>query len=140
MDMTGTAAALCCISTTTLLSGCTPVKTIQTTLVKGKLLVDKAMFTESKFVIVNSESLKVPVYLSQVDNDSYRAFLMVCTHKSCELRPTGSFLSCPCHGSEFSNSGEVLKGPAMDALSEYKVELNNLKIEIDLNKTVHYGK
>jgi len=98
------------------------------------------MFSESKFVIVNNETLKVPVYLSQVGNDSYRAFMMVCTHKACELRPTGTFLSCPCHGSEFSNTGKVLKGPAMDALNEYRVELNAQKIEIDLNQTLNHGK
>jgi len=140
VDVTGTAAALCCVPAAVLLDGCTSVKTIQTTVVKGKLIVDQALFSESKFVIVNSESLKVPVYLSQVDNDSYRAFLMVCTHKACELRPTGPFLSCPCHGSEFSNTGEVLKGPAMDVLNEYSVELNDPKIVIDLNETVNHGK
>ncbi|MBL4657060.1 MAG: Rieske 2Fe-2S domain-containing protein [Flavobacteriales bacterium] len=140
MDVTGTTAALCCVPAAVLLDGCTSVKTIQTAVIKGKLVVDKVTFAESKFVIVKSEALKVPVYLSQVRNDSYRAFLMVCTHKACELRPTGPFLSCPCHGSEFSNTGEVLKGPAMDALNEYSVELNGPKIVIDLNQTVNHGK
>ena len=140
IDITGTTAALCCVPAAILIDGCTSVKTIQATVVKGKLVVDKAMFSESQFVVVKSDALQIPVYLSQVHDDSYRAFEMVCTHKECELRPTGTFLSCPCHGSEFSNLGEVLKGPAMDALKEYRVELNGLKIEIDLNQTVQHGK
>ncbi|MBL4578418.1 MAG: hypothetical protein JKX74_08100, partial [Flavobacteriales bacterium] len=64
MDVTGTTAALCCVPATALLNGCTTVKTIQTAVVKGKLVVNKAMLAESKFVIVKSESLTVPVYLS----------------------------------------------------------------------------
>ena len=41
-DITGTSAALCCIPAAVLLDGCTSVKTIQASVVKGKLVVDQA--------------------------------------------------------------------------------------------------
>jgi Rieske Fe-S protein len=51
-----------------------------------------------------------------VHNDKgYSAYVAVCTHEGCEVRPmNGGLLFCPCHGAEFDgNAGaQVLRGPA----------------------------
>ncbi|MBL4754537.1 MAG: Rieske 2Fe-2S domain-containing protein [Flavobacteriales bacterium] len=139
-DFTGGTAAVCCIPAALLMDACTPVNRIRATVVNGKIEVDKTMFVESKYVVINTDRLKRPVYLNQVNSNSYRAFLMDCTHKKCELRPTGTFMTCPCHGSEFSNSGQVLNGPATDPLYEFSVQVKDIKIEIDLTQIVQHGK
>ncbi len=39
----------------------------------------------------------------------------ICTHMGCEVpayKTSQNMFMCPCHGSEYSNTGEVLKGPA----------------------------
>ena len=47
----------------------------------------------------------------------------VCTHAGCAVRydSAGKALSCPCHGSRFALTGEVLRGPAGRALKVYAV-------------------
>ncbi len=40
------------------------------------------------------------------------AVSLVCTHLGCIVAPTPEGYACPCHGSKFGPSGEVLGGPA----------------------------
>jgi cytochrome b6-f complex iron-sulfur subunit len=40
----------------------------------------------------------------------------ICTHEQCDADVVNNQLSCPCHGSLFSATGAVLRGPATDPL------------------------
>lgn len=57
------------------------------------------------------------------DNGTIRAFTNVCTHEQCTT--SWSFgsqrLTCGCHGSQFSVSGQVLVGPAASPLKTLNV-------------------
>jgi cytochrome b6-f complex iron-sulfur subunit len=44
------------------------------------------------------------------------AISAVCTHLGCSVGRSSEGFACPCHGSRFSASGEVLGGPAPRAL------------------------
>lgn len=57
--------------------------------------------------------MRTPVGLSAVSG--------VCTHMSCRVRPSGTFLRCPCHGSTFDPDGTVVRGPATLPLPSYVV-------------------
>jgi Rieske Fe-S protein len=49
---------------------------------------------------------------------TFAAFDMTCTHAGCLTTITaGQRFDCPCHGSRFSNDGQVLRGPALDPLA-----------------------
>ena len=49
-----------------------------------------------------------------------------CTHLGCRLQKgTGVPLHCPCHGSEFSETGEVLHGPAERPLEKISYQQEN---------------
>lgn len=63
---------------------------------------------------------------------SYRALLLVCTHRGCNVAPSRSGYVCPCHGSTFTTNGEVTHGPADNPLAELPVELRGTSILIDL--------
>jgi len=57
-----------------------------------------------------------------VDGAAIRAFTSICTHEQCTINSfANDTFTCPCHGSEFNTSGEVLQGPAPDPLTEYDV-------------------
>jgi cytochrome b6-f complex iron-sulfur subunit len=132
--MAGASAAVCCgLGVTSLLESCASVSQIKAPIIGTKIEIDKALFIDKDFVVINNSKLPAPIYVHK-SGDTYTASLMLCTHKQCELNVTGMTLSCPCHGAEFSNSGTLLQGPAETDLQNFKVSLNNTKIIIDLKK------
>lgn len=64
------------------------------------------------------------VYLSKIDQHVV-GLEQTCTHLGCPVSwdaQTGRFL-CPCHGSIFSRTGQVLRGPAPRPLLRHEVEI-----------------
>jgi len=59
------------------------------------------------------------------DRDGIHAVSLVCTHLGCLLRPVDNDsecgYTCPCHGSRFTPTGQVLRGPAPRDLPWYEV-------------------
>lgn len=106
----------------------------------GKLVVAKSEFINEKnnkkttrdFVLLNMNELGFPICLYKVKNE-YIASLLKCTHRGCELNVGGGIYSCPCHGSEFSTTGQVLEGPADQNLKVYKTETDEKNIYIYLS-------
>lgn len=86
-----------------------------------------------KYVLVRTEEMPFPVALYRLNESTYSALLMECTHNSCELNPHGDFLVCPCHGSEFNNVGVVQNPPAEHNLINYKVTHDEENIFIHLS-------
>jgi len=78
---------------------------------------------------------------------SHRAFIIreagriyaassVCTHKKQRLRLKDGVISCPSHGSKFSEHGTVIKGPAKYSLPRYAVSTNaDGHLVVDLTTT-----
>ena len=50
----------------------------------------------------------------------------ICTHAGCGVRydRVNKILSCPCHGSEYTLTGMVLRGPAFKPLAKYQTQLD----------------
>jgi len=86
-----------------------------------------------KYILVRTEKLNFPICIYKLNDNTYSALLMECTHKSCELTPHGDYLICPCHGSEFNNYGKVQNPPAELDLSNFKVTHNDETIYIHLS-------
>ncbi len=53
-----------------------------------------------------------------------------CTHLGCRIRNSGKGYTCPCHGSEFSPFGNVLRGPATRPLQKLPHRQNGDTIQI----------
>ena len=63
---------------------------------------------------------------------SFTAVQVACTHQGTAIAYNAGqhrFI-CPAHGSEFSNTGAVLVGPAALPLREYTVEINNTTLTV----------
>ena len=119
-----------------LMEGCTSIKQIETTVTNNKIMVNKSEFEEHKFLVLNNPKFRTPIYLNKINDDNYLALLMLCTHKDCDVKPTGSYLTCPCHGSQFDNKGKVLQGPATENLTGYQTLTNETTITIDINQPI----
>lgn len=63
-----------------------------------------------------------PVYVLSLEDGKFAALSPICTHLGCTVEIQGSRLVCPCHGSTYDRSGQVLLGPAARSLKRYPVE------------------
>lgn len=52
------------------------------------------------------------------------ALSLICTHLGCTVNVLPQGITCPCHGSEFTSTGTVVKGPATEPLPHLRVEQN----------------
>ncbi len=86
--------------------------------------------TERTFVLIKSDKFNFPICVSRTNDQTYCAVLLECTHKSCELRPQGNLLICPCHGSEFTNTGIVQNPPAEENLKTFIIKTDHDTIYI----------
>lgn len=66
---------------------------------------------DGKFWLVNTE-------------EGVKALYMVCTHLGClyKWEAGDELFRCPCHGSEYTRTGDYIKGPAPRSLDQFVVE------------------
>ncbi len=85
-----------------------------------------ALLENGGFVVVND------VLIAKTVDGSFIAVSAKCTHQGEILRYVidKDRLVCPRHGSEFSNSGKRLSGPAQKDLIQYKIEVQGNVIRI----------
>jgi cytochrome b6-f complex iron-sulfur subunit len=57
------------------------------------------------------------------DQDGFLALSLVCPHLGCQVNPEESGFACPCHGSQFGNQGQLVRGPAASGLRELRLEM-----------------
>lgn len=63
---------------------------------------------------------------------SFTAVQVACTHEGTAIayNESQNRFICPAHGSEFSDNGQVLVGPAVLPLHEYTVSINNMMLTV----------
>lgn len=105
----------------------------QITIPKSEFVgIKKDKTIQRKYVLIRNEKFNFPIALYKHSEENYTALLMQCTHKGCELHPSADFLICPCHGSEFTNTGIVQNPPAEQNLQTFKTSTNNDSIFIHI--------
>lgn len=82
-------------------------------------------------LLVQARGVTGPIFLRNVDGDII-ALSSICTHRGCEVRALPDLYQCPCHGSEYDIDGEVLAGPASQALRRFEVKQLSGSLMIDL--------
>ena len=114
------------------LSGCLGFHYVNTTVQGNRLLIRLADFGDGRFALVDAPGLQLPLYLYRQDDGSFSAVSTRCMHRGCQVEPAAEHLVCPCHGSEYSNTGEVLKGPTQRPLRKLAAVLQGDSIVIEL--------
>ncbi len=121
------------------MKSCGAVHYVSSTVVNDLLVVQKSVFQFvrkdevkiRKYVMLTSDRTNFPICLYRIEDNRYSASLMSCTHNGCETNVQGEIFVCPCHGSEFTNTGKVLTGPA-----ETDLQISNTSTD-DENIYVH---
>lgn len=71
------------------------------------------------------------------DAGGFYAIVATCTHLGCTPRLEADGFVCPCHGSRFTASGEVISGPAPRPLARAFVGLaKNGRLYVDRSRIV----
>jgi cytochrome b6-f complex iron-sulfur subunit len=75
-----------------------------------------------------------PVILIRTDATTVAALSDICTHAGCGVtyQAARGELVCPCHGSIFSLTGQVLRGPALTPLKVYSATLDTATNTVDV--------
>jgi cytochrome b6-f complex iron-sulfur subunit len=106
-----------------------PLATVPATVVDGALTV--VISSDSPLAAVGGAALTQTVaggitrffLLARLTPTEFSALNAVCTHEGCTVsRFAAPLFVCPCHGSRYSTSGEVVQGPAPAALPRYPNE------------------
>jgi cytochrome b6-f complex iron-sulfur subunit len=72
------------------------------------------------------ESIAGVFLLARTSASSFTAIDATCTHEGCTVTNTdGEQYVCPCHGSRYTRSGQVVHGPAMASLRSYTTSFND---------------
>jgi len=120
------------------LTGCSPASSLavyKTSVINKQLQVPANLFDKSPVQIVRPAGWYYDIAVEKRADNTYKALLMQCTHQENQLTLTGTGFSCSLHGSQFDKEGHVKKGPAEDALTQYKVFTQNDNIIIEVPKT-----
>ena len=119
---------------TTVFENCASVKYLNCSIVENKIVVKKTEFKGNQFALINASNLPAPIYLRNLDEETYIALLTRCTHKGCSVDAYYDRLSCPCHGSEYSYTGEVISPPAKNPLLKFNVTTDSGNIYIHMKE------
>lgn len=103
------------------LAGCAGTPYVAPTTAPGGLSIPTDALSEGGDAFVQAPGMDRPIYVHRSESGEWTAVLASCTHRGCQPEPLADRLVCPCHGSEFSRTGEVLAGPAERALTRYDV-------------------
>ncbi len=57
--------------------------------------------------------------------DGFIALSLVCPHLGCVVEEEGQEILCPCHGSRYSLTGDLLQGPSTQSLPRLPVEMDS---------------
>ena len=79
---------------------------------------------------------ELPLAVTRLDTASVVAVSRICTHEGCTvLVPEAArrTLDCPCHGSRFTTSGEVVNGPAQRPLPSFPARIEGAQVVILLD-------
>jgi cytochrome b6-f complex iron-sulfur subunit len=77
-------------------------------------------------------------YLARLEDGGFLALSRTCTHLGCAVPWVEKEMkfACPCHGSAFDITGNVIEAPAPRALDIYPITIENKMIKVDTRKPI----
>ena len=77
-------------------------------------------------------------YLARLEDGGFLALSRTCTHLGCSVPWVEKEMkfACPCHGSSFDITGNVIEAPAPRALDIYPLTIENNIIKVDTSRPI----
>ena len=129
-------ACMCCLGAISLLDSCAASKNIAGTETSEVISFPASSFADKEYITIQAKKFEEPIFVSKQSDGSYVALRMLCTHKGCTIvipQDKPGKLLCPCHNSEFSTLGIVLKGPAIMPLQSFNVTTESQLVIVHFN-------
>ena len=96
----------------------------------------KVTFEDSSAIPWGGSDSETAAWLRRVDEHTFQAFSVECTHLGCPVRweASAELFMCPCHGGVYYKDGEVAAGPPPHALQQFPVRILNNAVEVEWRK------
>jgi Rieske Fe-S protein len=90
---------------------------------QNEVIVPLSLFIENKLQIVRVKDWEYDMAIQKKEDGSFIALLLRCTHMDNQIHPSNEGYICSLHGSTFDQTGNVTKGPAEIALTQYHANI-----------------
>jgi menaquinol-cytochrome c reductase iron-sulfur subunit len=96
----------------------------------------KVTFDDSSALVWGGEDSLTAAWLRRVDQQTFQAFAVDCTHLGCPVRweADAELFMCPCHGGVYYKDGTVAAGPPPHALQQFPVRILNNAVQVEWRK------
>lgn len=77
-------------------------------------------------------------YLARLEDGGFLALSRTCTHLGCSVPWIEKEIkfACPCHGSAFDITGNVIQAPASRAMDIFPITIENNMVKVDTRKPI----
>ena len=107
-----------CLATICILPACkSTIKYADAIPQENKLVVDKSLFLANSIVTIAYNQHGIGI--TKLDDNTFAASLLTCTHQGCAVSVEENGFICPCHGARFDKIGQVTKGPTEENLTRF---------------------
>ncbi len=96
----------------------------------GWVNVPLSQLEQNNFLMIRVKDFPFEIGLQRKETGGFLALVLMCPHANQPLTKAGSGYLCTLHGSRFSKSGALLKGPSTAPLQELPVEQDATYIKI----------
>lgn len=111
-----------------LVPGCAALVTTTVAPVDGKLAIPLAehptLDRPGGWLRIRPAGSDTVLYVLAVPEREFVVVSPICKHRGCTVEVAGEILECPCHGSRYSRSGDVLRGPTQAPLDRFPASLS----------------
>jgi len=96
----------------------------------------KVTLQDSSSIAWGGEDSLTAAWLRRVDQQTFQAFAVDCTHLGCPVRweASAELFMCPCHGGVYYKDGEVAAGPPPHPLQQFPVRILNNTVQMEWRK------
>lgn len=115
------------------LLACSPTsKVLKLPVSENTVRIPVTSFTSEQFQIVRPEGWFYDIAVRKNTAGEYEALLLECTHQQNQLIVIQNGFKCILHGSQFNLEGQVVKGPAEQALKRFLTHNDQGQVIIQL--------